>query len=241
MTAPAVFRDRKEAGIKLAQALAGLKLPQPVVLALPRGGVPVAAEIAAALHAPLEVLIVRKVGAPGNPELAVAALVAGHPDDVVLNREMVEAYGLSSSDLGRMVSQERPELERRNALYNAGRRQVSLINKTAILVDDGIATGTTVKVALRALRRRGPAKVVLAVPVAPAEVINELMAEADMVICPSQPQHFRALSTHYLNFAQLTDSEVIETLRISDESYRASLKSGRAAPDPIRPHPGSNA
>src|SRR5690606_6992255 len=129
-----------------------LKLADPVVLALPRGGVPVACEIADALYAPLDIVIVRKVGAPGNPELAVAAIVDGDPPDVVLNREIVEAYGLDDAELRALVNPERPELERRRHAYSSGHKRNSVAGKTVILVDDGAATGTTVKVAMRALK-----------------------------------------------------------------------------------------
>ena len=136
------------------------------MLALPRGGVPVASEIAEALEAPLDIVIVRKVGAPGNPELAVAAIIDGDPPDVVLNREIVEAYGLDDAALRALVSHERPELERRRQAYLGGRKPLSVAGRTVILVDDGAATGTTMKVAIRALKRRAPREIVVALPVA---------------------------------------------------------------------------
>ena len=126
-----MFQDRQQAGRKLAEELLKLKLVRPVVLALPRGGVPVAAEIADALNAPLDLVIVRKVGAPGNPELAVAAIVDGDPPDIVLNREIVEVYGLDDSDLRALVARERPELERRRLVYRSGRPSPSTTDKTA--------------------------------------------------------------------------------------------------------------
>ena len=163
-----MFRDRQEAGRKLAEELVELKLADPVVLALPRGGVPVAAGIAHALKAPLDLVIVRKVGVPGNPELAVAAIVDGNPPDVVLNREIVEAYNLDDSELRMLVNRERPELERRRVVYLGDRHPISVAGKTAILVDDGAATGTTMKVAIRALKRRSPREIIVALPVAPS-------------------------------------------------------------------------
>jgi putative phosphoribosyl transferase len=216
------FADRKQAGIELGLELAKLGLHSPVVLALPRGGVPVGAEVAAILNAPLEVLIVRKVGAPDNPELAAAALVAGDPDDIVLNHEIVEAYRLTDSELRVLINRERPELERRVALYVGSRRQVAVANKTVIIVDDGMATGTTAKAAIRALRRRRPRKIVLALPVAPKEVIDELRAEADLVVCLMSEVHFRALSLHYVNFEQVSDEEVITALDAAYASYRTA-------------------
>lgn len=196
----------------LARELAGLSLHAPVVLALPRGGVPVAAEVAAVLKAPLDLVIVRKVGAPGNPELAVAAIVDGDPPDVVLNREIVEAYNLDEAALATLVKRERPELQRRRAIYRRNRSPLSIAGKTALLVDDGAATGTTMKVAIRALKRRSPTAIVVALPIAPPQTVAELSQEADRVVCLAQPPHFRALGYHYRNFEQLDDEEVIAAL-----------------------------
>ncbi len=196
----------------LANELAGLSLHAPVVLALPRGGVPVAAEVAAVLRAPLDLVIVRKVGAPGNPELAVAAIVDGDPPDVVLNREIVEAYGLDDAALAMLVKRERPELQRRRTLYRGSRQPLSIAGKTAILVDDGAATGTTMRVAIRALKRRSPMAIVVALPIAPPETVAELGQEADRVVCLAQPPHFRALGYYYRNFEQLDDKDVLAAL-----------------------------
>lgn len=207
-----MFQDRKEAGRKLAEELLRLKLPNPVVLALPRGGVPVASEIAEALEAPLDIVIVRKAGAPGNPELAVAAIIDGDPPDVVLNREIVEAYGLDDAALRALVSHERPELERRRQAYLGGRKPLSVAGRTVILVDDGAATGTTMKVAIRALKRRAPREIVVALPVAPPDTLAELAEEANRVVCLSKPARFLALGYHYRDFPQLTDEEVVQAL-----------------------------
>lgn len=207
-----MFRDRTEAGQKLAAELRGLGLRNPVVLALPRGGVPVAAEIARALKAPLDLLIVRKVGAPGNPELAVAAMVDGDPPDLVLNRGIVEAYGLDDAGLRMLTDRERPELERQRHVYRAGRPPIPVADRTVILVDDGAATGTTMKVAIRALKRRSPRGIVIALPVAPPATLEELGREADKVVCLSQPARFLALGYHYRDFPQLTDDEMIAML-----------------------------
>ena len=216
-----MFRDRQEAGQLLASELVGLKLREPVVLALPRGGVPVAAEIAKVLGAPLDLIIVRKVGAPGNSELAVAAIVDGDPPDVVLNREIVEVYGLENADLAAMVNKERPELDRRRVAYRGNRRPVSIAGKTAILVDDGAATGTTMKVAIRALKHRSPREIVVALPIAPPDTVEELLQEADRIVCLSQPPHFRALSYYYRNFPQLTDEDVASALLDANQRPRA--------------------
>ncbi len=178
-----MFRDRRHAGISLAEELARLELPDPVVLALPRGGVTVAAEVAMKLKAPLDLVIVRKVGAPDNPELAVAAIVDGNPPDVVLNREIVEAYGLDDDELAELVRKERPELERRRNAYRGKRKLLSVTGKTAIVVDDGAATGTTIKVAIRALKRRQPREIVIAIPVAPPDTVASLRQEGVRVLC----------------------------------------------------------
>ena len=219
-----MFRDRQEAGRKLAIELEKLQLRDPVVLALPRGGVPVAAEIAKALKAPLDLVIVRKVGAPGNAELAVAALVDGDPPDVVLNREIVEAYSLDDDELRVLIAKERPELERRRTAYRGKRRPLSVTGKTVIVVDDGAATGTTMKVAIRALKRRSPGEIVVALPVAPAETLTELAQEVDWTACLSQPLHFRALSENYLSFPQLSDGEVITMLEEAARTRNADQR-----------------
>jgi putative phosphoribosyl transferase len=219
-----MFRDRQEAGQKLAAELAELQLQSPVVLALPRGGVPVAAEVAKALKAPLDLILVRKVGAPGNPELAVAAIVDGDPPDVVLNREIVEAYFLDDDALRVLIARERPELDRRRTAYRGKNAPLLVDGKTVIVVDDGAATGTTMKVAIRALKRRSPRKIVVAIPVAPADIATELAQEADSLICLSQPVRFRALSYYYANFPQLSDSEVLDVMALAAQARAGGRK-----------------
>lgn len=213
-----MFRDRTEAGRLLAAEVAALAPHDPIVLALPRGGVPVAFEVAKALDARLDLVIVRKVGAPGNPELAVAAIVDGDPPDVVLNHEIVEAHGLREDDLDALIARERPELERRRALYRGDRQPLSVTGKTVILVDDGAATGATMKVAVRAIKRRLPARIIVALPVASEEAVAELSHEAVRIVCLAKPSRFRALGHHYREFRQLSDQEVLDLL-------------GKAAPD----------
>jgi putative phosphoribosyl transferase len=219
-----MFRDRQEAGQKLGVELEKLGLHQPVVLALPRGGVPVAVEVAKALKAPLDLIIVRKVGAPGNPELAVAAIVDGNPPAIVLNREIVEAYTLDDDGLRVLIAKERPELERRRLVYRGERPPLSITGKTAIIVDDGVATGTTMKVAIRALKRRSPREIVVAIPVAPPETLAELAQEADRVVCLSQPARFHALGYHYHSFPQITDDEVTEALAETRQEGRTAQR-----------------
>lgn len=207
-----MFTSRKEAGQKLAAKIVDLHLFEPVVLALPRGGVPVAAEIATALKAPFDILVVRKVGAPNNPELAVAAIVDGNPPDIVLNHEIIEAYGIDDADLRVLIEHESIELRRRRSVYLSDRIVTQTTDKTVVIVDDGAATGTTMLAAVRALRRRSPREIVVALPVASSEAYLALSREADRLLCLYQPHHFMALSYHYRNFPQLTDKEVLDLL-----------------------------
>jgi putative phosphoribosyl transferase len=225
-----VFRDRQEAGQMLADELARLTLLDCVVVALPRGGVPVAAEIAKALKAPLDLVIVRKVGAPGNPELAVAAIVDGDPPDVILNREIVEAYQLGDDALRALIAKEHGELERCRAAYRGERIPLSVDGKTVIIVDDGAATGTTMKVAVRALKHRSPRKIIVALPVAPPETVGELAQEADLVLCLSQPARFRALSYYYFSFPQLSDNDVLGTMEEFAQTRGADLRGSNKRP-----------
>ncbi|TIR27696.1 MAG: phosphoribosyltransferase [Mesorhizobium sp.] len=233
-----MFRDRQEAGQKLGASLDLLQLKDPIVLALPRGGVPVAAEVAKALRAPLDLVIVRKVGAPGNPELAVAAIVDGEPPDVVLNREIVEAYALDDGALRVLIAQERPELERRRAVYRGKDLPLSVTGKTVILVDDGAATGTTMKVAIRALKRRSPRKIIVALPVAPVDTADELAREADL-ICLNQPARFRALSYYYGSFPQLSDKEVLDMMALARGNADERRRSGQHTAKRSRRETGS--
>lgn len=235
-----MFRDRQEAGQKLSIELQKLRLLNPIVLALPGGGVCVAAEIAKALRAPLDLVIVRKVGAPSNNELTVAAIVDGDPADVVLNRTMIEACSLDDDALRTLIAKERPELDRRRGVFRGKRRAMSIAGKTAIIVDDGVATGATMKVAIRALKRRSPCDIVVALPVAPTETLTELAQEADWTVCLSQPDCYRTLSQHYLSFPQISDEEVVslidEAARKQGAWQRGELKRSRsnAAGEPQR-------
>lgn len=222
-----MFLDRQEAGRALAAELQRLELHEPVVLALPRGGVPVAAEIAEALQAPLDLVIVRKVGAPGNPELAAAALVDGDPPQVVRNRDVIEALGLDEQALSALVEKERPEAARRRRAYLGERQPVPLAGRTVIVVDDGAATGTSMKVAVRAVKALSPREIVVALPVAPADTIEALSREADRVVCIDTPSFFRALGDHYRDFRQLSDEEVVATLRDAAAGRREGRGSDR--------------
>lgn len=217
-----IFRDRKDAGTRLAAALRGRELRDPVVLALPRGGVSVAFEVARALGAPLDLVLVRKVGAPRQPELAMGAVIDGERMDLVVNEEVVEMLGLSEEDVREHAEREVEEIERRRRLYLEGGERLSVKGRTAIVVDDGIATGATVRAALRGVRRREPSRLVLAVPVAPAETIESLRAEVDEVVCLATPVPFGAIGRFYDDFRQVSDEEVRDLLARSTPRGQAS-------------------
>jgi putative phosphoribosyl transferase len=218
-----MFEDRVDAGRRLAERLETYRAERPVVLGLPRGGVVVAYEIARALGAPLDVLVARKLGAPGHPELGIGAVVDGdHPQSVVDERAM-KRIGVSAGYLEGEIARQLTEVRRRNALLRAGRPPVDLGDRTVIVVDDGIATGGTVRAALRGVRRAHPRRVVLAVPVAPPDAVAALGREADVVVCLETPQHFHAVGQFYRDFRQTTDDEVIELLgRAADGPAAAS-------------------
>ncbi|WP_151636453.1 CBS domain-containing protein [Noviherbaspirillum aerium] len=215
------FGNRREAGRQLASALAFLKQRSPVVLGLPRGGVPVAYEIALALQAPLDVLLVRKLGSPVSSEVGIGALVEGDPPRRVLNSEMIDLLRPSSLFLAQEVERQTRELQRRRQLYCGNRARVPLAGRTVILVDDGIATGASMQAAVEAVRDTGPERLLLAVPVAPAETLKKLCSLADDAICLQVPEHFRAVSQYYDDFAQTDDQEVTALL---DDAAMRSLR-----------------
>ncbi len=206
------FADRTEAGRQLANQLRALDLPRPVVFALPRGGVPVGAEIARALGAPLDVLLVRKIGAPGQPELALGAVAEPDMAHPVINEPVRAALAVSGAQLEQARQAEAREIQRRRALYGAGRRRIDPRGRTAIVVDDGLATGATARAALLALARAGASTRVLAVPVAPAEALPPLRREADQIICLIEAEHFPSVGAFYDDFHQLDDAEVLQIL-----------------------------
>jgi putative phosphoribosyl transferase len=206
------FRNRIEAGRELAVALAGYMDQQAVVLALPRGGVVVAAEVATALAAPLDLILVRKVGVPFQSELAMGAVVDGGASIVVRNEDVIRYAGIKDADFAAACRSEFAEIERRRQLYLGGRKRAEIRGCTAIVIDDGVATGATTRAALRATRLRDPKQLVLAVPVAPTESLAELRQEADDVVCLEDHDMFGALGHYYSDFRQITDVEVIEVL-----------------------------
>ncbi|HEY9108905.1 MAG TPA: phosphoribosyltransferase family protein [Roseateles sp.] len=207
------FANRADAGRWLARKLAPLALDRPVVVALPRGGVPVAAEVARTLGAPLDILLVRKIGAPAHPEVAVAALSDGPEPHLEFDEDTLAQSGTSRDDVLARASQHLQEIERRRALYLQGRPPLDVKGRTVVLVDDGIATGTTVRAALRALHERKPRRVVLAVPVAPASELPALRELVDDLVCVHAPEFFGAVSRFYDEFEQTSDDEVVALLR----------------------------
>jgi predicted phosphoribosyltransferase len=207
------FRDRSDAGRKLAAALAGYKDQLPVILALPRGGVPVGAEVAAALDAALDLILVRKIGVPYQPELAMGAVVDGGAPIIVRNEDVIRISGVDESKFKAICDSELAEIERRRQRYLGGRERADIAGRTAIVIDDGIATGATTRAALRASRMRNPKRLVLAVPVAPTESLAEMRKEADDVVCLEDYEFFGALGYYYRDFRQVSDEEVIEMLR----------------------------
>jgi len=206
------FIDRRDAGRQLAQRVALLKLDHPIVYALPRGGVPVAAEIAAVLDAPLDLVLVRKIGAPMQPELAVGAIVDGETPELVINHDIARHTGATQEYIDEVCARELAEIERRRVRYLADRPRPDPKGRTVIVVDDGIATGATAIAALRALKKRGAARRIVAVPVSPPDTIERLEKEADEVICLMQPLEFWGISGFYLDFHQLEDEEVTRAL-----------------------------
>ncbi|HEX5017552.1 MAG TPA: phosphoribosyltransferase [Actinomycetes bacterium] len=217
-----MFTDRRSAGRLLADRLAPLAnddRSHTVVLGLPRGGVPVAREVANRLHAPLDVIVVRKLGAPGQPELAMGAVGEDHVR--VLNRDVVAQFGVSAEQLEAASEVEWREVERRAALYQRGRPRLQLTGRTAIVVDDGIATGATTRAACAVARAYGAAHVVLAVPVAPRGWEGMFEDVTDQRIALETPRHFMAVGVHYEDFRQTSDDEVIDCLRERPASRRA--------------------
>jgi putative phosphoribosyl transferase len=217
------YRDRSEAGRRLAAELARYTSRDDViVLALPRGGVPVAYEVAKALHVPMDVFVVRKLGLPGYEELAMGAIASGGVR--LINEDVVRAYHIPPAAIDAITAREQAELERRERLYRGERPFPDLRGKTVILVDDGLATGSTMRVAVEALRREGPARIVVAVPVSAPETCDAFRDIADEVVCAITPEPFHAVGLWYQDFTQTTDAEVHDLLA------RAQAATGQDAP-----------
>ncbi len=227
------FHDRRDAGRRLAGVLATMELADPVVLALPRGGVPVAFEVARGLNAPLDLLMVRKIGAPGFEEYGIGAVVDGADPQVVLNDEAVASVHPPSGYVELETQRQLQEIERRRSLYLGERQPVSVARRTAVVVDDGVATGGTARAALLALKKAGARRVILAVPVAPPDVIADLAKLADDVVCLKTPPDFRAVGLYYNDFKQTDDREVIDLLSESRVRLEREALAGLKRP----PHP----
>jgi len=214
---PEQFADRADAGRRLAVRLTHLAFSDVVVLALPRGGVPVAREVAAVLNAPLGLLLVRKIGAPGQPEVAIGAIVDNVPPQAVLDEDMVRRSGASQEYISGKIKEEMQELERRRVRYGLHAKAPDVKGRTVVVVDDGVATGATLHAALQALRHAGAIRLVAAVPVIASEALARLANAADQWIYLLAPQHFHAVGNYYRDFSQLTDEEVMELLDSRDE------------------------
>jgi putative phosphoribosyl transferase len=218
-----LFRDRQEAGRFLAERLRDYANREDViVLALPRGGVPVAFEVTKALHAPLDVFVVRKLGLPGQEELAMGAIASGGV--IVLNEELVRALQIPRAVIDMVAFEEQRELERREREYRDGRPPIDVRGRAVILVDDGLATGSSMRVAALALKKKDPAQIVVAVPVAPSSTCADLQNYVDQVVCAVTPEPFWGVGQWYQDFSQTTDEEVRELLR-----QAAALPTHRAA------------
>ena len=215
---PPIFADRRDAGRRLAAALRPYVDQDPVVLALPRGGVPVAYEVAVELIAPLDLLFVRKIGAPGHPELGIGAVVDGADPQVVMNPDVAGLVEPSSEYVAEQVRRALQEIERRREAYMGGREPIDVHGRTVLLVDDGVATGGTLRAALQGLEKAGVGRLVCALPVGPPDVVVSLAEEADEMVCLVTPEPFRAVGLWYRNFRQTTDEEVVDLL---DSAQRA--------------------
>ncbi len=206
-----IFHDRRDAGQKLAAGLLFLKAePNLIVLGIPRGGVVVAAEIANALSAPLDIYLAHKIGAPFNPELAIGALTSS--GDVLFDEDLIAELRLHPDELTRQVDCQRAEIARRLALFRKERPRLDVTGKTVVLVDDGVATGSTVLASLRALRQQTPARLILAIPVGPTDVVARLARECDQAVVLSTPEPFWAVGRFYERFDQTQDAEVVDLL-----------------------------
>ena len=219
-----VFRDRAEAGQMLAERLSVADPGNTIVIALPRGGLPVAAEIAVRHGLPLDVALVRKVGVPRQPELALAAVSDGEELALVVNEDVASGLRMERSEIEALARRELPELERRRKLYCGDRPALPVGGRTVIVVDDGVATGATARLALRLIRRRGARRIVLALPVAPPETLADLGLEADEVVCLEMPRHFISVGSYYRDFHQLGDGEAVRILADARARQEHSLR-----------------
>jgi putative phosphoribosyl transferase len=202
------FADRRAAGRLLARQLLKFKPERPLVLALPRGGVPVAYEVASQLDADLDLLLVRKIGAPHHPEFGIGAVIDGDNPQILINRDVADQLRVPSGYIHNEAHRQLREIERRREQYFGGRRPIPVAGRTVIVVDDGIATGSTIRAALRAIRQKKPARLILAVPVGAPDSLLSLNSECDEIVCLLTPDPFHAVGAHYDDFTQTTDEEV---------------------------------
>jgi predicted phosphoribosyltransferase len=216
----ALYRDRTDAGQALARHLAAHRGTHPVVLGIPRGGVPVAAAVADALEGELDVVVARKVGAPVQPELALGAVTADGSS--VFNEDIVSALGVDAETLARLTAVQRAEANRREERFRSGRSPLALAGRTVILVDDGLATGATMRAAVRATRAAKPGRLIVAVPVGAADACDMLAGEADEVVCPARPEPFGAVGAYYERFGQVEDDAVTRLLAQRSEKPPAA-------------------
>jgi putative phosphoribosyl transferase len=207
-----MFLDRTDAGRQLGEALKGYAAFKPIILALPRGGVPIGFEVAKALNAPLDVLVVRKIGAPWNPEFGVGAIAPGVQ---IFDQPTLNELGLTPSDLKDIIYEEQVELNRRMHAYRGNTDLPNISGKVVILIDDGLATGITTRAAIEAIKKLKPSQVILAVPVGPADTVELLRKLVDHLICLEIPSHFYAVGSFYQNFSQVSDTEVLNLLKKS--------------------------
>ena len=215
-----MFRDREDAGQQLAERLLHLRDVNPLIFGLPRGGVVIASEVAAALGAPLDVLVVRKLGAPGRPELALGAITVGDDPHLTLNQDLIDLISVSDEYLQMEMDTQREEVKRRNDRYRQGRPAMSVEGRTTIIIDDGIATGATVLAGIMGLKDRKPGRLVLAVPVAASDSLEKLSQYVDEVVCLHAPDDFMSVGVFYSDFHQTTDDQVMELLERSQPAEK---------------------
>lgn len=216
------FENRRDAGRRLAAALGAFRDAGALVLALPRGGVPVGYEVARALNAPLDIVLVRKIGVPGHPEFGLGAVVDGAEPHTVLDEELIAQMGVPQAYLASETQRQLDEIERRRSAYRGDRPPHTVGGRTVIVVDDGIATGSTVRVVLQALRRADPSRIILAVPVAPRDTLETLAADVDEIVCLETPDPFHAVGEHYADFDQTSDQEVVDLLHAAENPRPAA-------------------